>query len=179
MGSSPSALPSSRTQPLRIAAAHFYSRLLFTRELLPLLSHSPHPRVLSILDPTHSPGKLDYDDLDLRRTFSLPKCATHTTTMTNVAFEVRNPSLFRYERELRRLAGPSREEPLNVVHPRLPRPRVRLSPSPRHPANPKNLQKNPARQLLPLPPPLGLPSPPLPLWRLGRRLRRIHAPGLL
>lgn len=95
MGSSSSSPPVPSFPALKptTAATHFYSRLLFTRELLPLLSHSPNARIISILDPLHSPGKLDYDDLELKHTFSLSRCATHTTTMTNLVFEVRSPLL--------------------------------------------------------------------------------------
>lgn len=84
-------------------AAHFYSRNLIVKELLPLLEKAQQAtgdaRVISVLDPAWGPGKLDYDDLELKNTFGLGKCAKHTTTMTNVILEVRFLPSFRSQRK--------------------------------------------------------------------------------
>lgn len=60
----------------------------FTQQLLPLLqSASPQlSRVVSVLSPGEE-SVLDFDDLDLRRNFSLRKAAAHAITMTDFTFE--------------------------------------------------------------------------------------------
>ncbi|KFZ19096.1 hypothetical protein V502_03822 [Pseudogymnoascus sp. VKM F-4520 (FW-2644)] len=70
---------------------NYYSRMRFISNLLPLLqtaaTQPPHfSRTLSILS-AGSEGKLDFEDLELKNTFSRPKCATHTTTMNSLMTE--------------------------------------------------------------------------------------------
>ncbi|KAH6684112.1 hypothetical protein B0J14DRAFT_4716 [Halenospora varia] len=64
----------------------YYSRIRLTHHLLPLLSLSPNPRVISIL----AGGKekpIDLTDLELRSNFSQLKAMSHGTTMMTLAFE--------------------------------------------------------------------------------------------
>ncbi|KFY91399.1 hypothetical protein V498_05483 [Pseudogymnoascus sp. VKM F-4517 (FW-2822)] len=70
---------------------NYYSRMRFISNLLPLLqtaaSKPPHfSRTLSVLSAGWE-GKLDFEDLELKTTFSRPKCATHTTTMNSLMME--------------------------------------------------------------------------------------------
>ncbi|OBT81263.1 hypothetical protein VE02_10153 [Pseudogymnoascus sp. 03VT05] len=70
---------------------NYYSRMRFISNLLPLLQTAatkpPHfSRTLSILS-AGSEGKLDLEDLELKITFSRPKCATHSTTMNSLMTE--------------------------------------------------------------------------------------------
>lgn len=63
----------------------------FISNLLPQLqiaaNKPPHfSRTLSILSAGWE-GKLDFEDLELKNTFSRPKCATHTTTMNSLMTE--------------------------------------------------------------------------------------------
>ena len=69
----------------------------FTQQLLPLLnSASPHvSRVVSVLAAGEE-AVLDFDNLDLKRDFSLQKAAAHAITMTGFTFEemaTKNPSV--------------------------------------------------------------------------------------
>eukprot|EP00756_Hemistasia_phaeocysticola_P015181 Hpha_TRINITY_DN15391_c0_g1::TRINITY_DN15391_c0_g1_i1::g.90865::m.90865 len=55
---------------------HYYSRIAFIQELLPLLQRSDDPRVLSVLSAgIHSPYAKWREDPDLRKNFSLKNCA--------------------------------------------------------------------------------------------------------
>ncbi|OBT68850.1 hypothetical protein VE03_02045 [Pseudogymnoascus sp. 23342-1-I1] len=70
---------------------NYYSRMRFISNLLPLLQTAatkpPHfSRTLSVLSAGWE-GKLDFEDLELKNTFSRPKCATHTTTMNSLMTE--------------------------------------------------------------------------------------------
>ena len=67
---------------------NYYSRMRFTQQLLPLLeSASPQlSRVVSVLAPGEE-ALLDFDNLDLKRDFSLRKAAAHAITMTDFTFE--------------------------------------------------------------------------------------------
>ncbi len=60
----------------------------FTQQFLPLLqSASPQlSRVVSVLAPGEE-SALDFDNLDLKRDFSLRKAAAHAITMTDFTFE--------------------------------------------------------------------------------------------
>jgi NAD(P)-dependent dehydrogenase (short-subunit alcohol dehydrogenase family) len=67
-------------------ALRYYSRLRFAYDLLPLLSESPSPRVISIL----AGGKesaIDLNDLEVHNDFSMVKAAANGTTQTTLAFE--------------------------------------------------------------------------------------------
>ena len=80
----------------RKLTTNYYSRIRFTQQLLPLLqSASPQlSRVVSVLAPGEETG-LDFDNLDLKRGFSLKKAAGHAVAMTDFAFEelaVKNPA---------------------------------------------------------------------------------------
>ncbi|KAE9962621.1 hypothetical protein BLS_000107 [Venturia inaequalis] len=74
---------------------HYYSRLRFTQNLLPLLNNAanssgdisvkPLARVLSVLGATlESPVNLK--DLDLKTTYSISNAANHAITMTTLSF---------------------------------------------------------------------------------------------
>ena len=67
-------------------ALRYYSRLRFAYDLLPLLSQSPAPRVISIL----AGGKespIDLTDLEVHNDFTFSKAAANGTTQTTLAFE--------------------------------------------------------------------------------------------
>jgi hypothetical protein len=74
---------------------HYYSRLRFTQNLLPLLnkaalepakgSTTPISRVFSILGGGLE-GNINMSDLSLKNNFSLGTCATHAITMTTLSF---------------------------------------------------------------------------------------------
>ncbi|KAL4924066.1 uncharacterized protein BDV17DRAFT_275525 [Aspergillus undulatus] len=77
---------------------HYYARMRFVHQLLPLLStaaendNSTLSRVVSVLDPTVSvavggAGKLNWDDLSLKNTFSLKNCGHHASLMNNFYLE--------------------------------------------------------------------------------------------
>lgn len=67
-------------------ALRYYSRLRFVYNLLPLLTASPLPRVISIL----AGGKesaIDTTDLEVKNDFTFYKAAANGTTQTTLAFE--------------------------------------------------------------------------------------------
>ena len=82
---------------------HYYARMRFIKNLLPLLNAAAQDpvnnndnarlsRVVSVLDPivsvrTGGPGKLDFSDLSLKHTFSLQKCGWHASLMGNFFLE--------------------------------------------------------------------------------------------
>ena len=64
----------------------YYSRLRFVHDLLPLLTASPVPRVISILGGGKE-NAIDLNDLEVKKDFSLAKAAANGTTQTTLAFE--------------------------------------------------------------------------------------------
>lgn len=82
---------------------HYYARMRFINRLLPLLTAAAQDanrdaksrlsRVVSVLDPhgpLRTPGgsaALDYADLSLKNTWSVGRCITHSTVMTNLYLE--------------------------------------------------------------------------------------------
>jgi hypothetical protein len=85
----------------RKMALHYYSRMRFTFNLLPLLRAAGEAkppqlaRVLSVLDPNRT-GNLILDDLDLKHNFSVLNCATHNITMNSVELDslaIKEPSI--------------------------------------------------------------------------------------
>ncbi|KAK2746822.1 hypothetical protein FQN57_002864 [Myotisia sp. PD_48] len=81
---------------------HYYSRMRFVANLLPLLSAAAQDtsvetdarlsRVVSVLDPHvairgGASGTLDYSDLSLKNTFSLKKCGAHASLMGDFYLE--------------------------------------------------------------------------------------------
>ena len=67
-------------------ALRYYTRLRFVYDLLPLLTASPLPRVISIL----AGGKenaIDINDLEVKNDFTFVKAASNGTTQTTLAFE--------------------------------------------------------------------------------------------
>jgi hypothetical protein len=75
---------------------HYYSRLRFTQNLLPLLNKAteekptpagdgPIARVFSVLGGGLE-GNLNTSDLSLKNNFTLSACATHAITMTTLSF---------------------------------------------------------------------------------------------
>jgi NAD(P)-dependent dehydrogenase (short-subunit alcohol dehydrogenase family) len=67
-------------------ALSYYSRIRITQNLLPLLRHSPHPRVLSVLNAGKEKTMLE-DDLGLEQHWSSGNLMNHTVTMTSLAFK--------------------------------------------------------------------------------------------
>jgi len=70
---------------------NFYSRMRFISNLRPLLkaatTTTPHfSRTLSVLG-AGSEGKINFDDLELKNTYSGPRCAAHTITMNDFMAE--------------------------------------------------------------------------------------------
>lgn len=66
----------------RKMALHYYGRQLLIRELLPVLTDDA--KVLIVLDSIYgSPAKLNWEDLDLKTTFSLGNAANHCTAMND------------------------------------------------------------------------------------------------
>ncbi|KAF4625754.1 hypothetical protein G7Y89_g12411 [Cudoniella acicularis] len=66
---------------------NFYSRMRFIHNLRPLLRNAsastPHfSRTLSVLG-AGDEGKVDFNDLELKNTYSGPRCAAHTIVMNN------------------------------------------------------------------------------------------------
>lgn len=80
---------------------HYYARMRFVTNLLPLLNTAatekgedqpPLSRVVSVLDPTVSvrfggSGKIDWNDISLKNTFSLNKCQFHASLMGDFFLE--------------------------------------------------------------------------------------------
>ncbi|OJJ47302.1 hypothetical protein ASPZODRAFT_142044 [Penicilliopsis zonata CBS 506.65] len=76
---------------------HYYARMRFITQLLPLLNAGAHDngrlsRVVSVLDPMVSvraggSGTLDFTDLSLKHTFSLRKCGWHASLMGDFFLE--------------------------------------------------------------------------------------------
>jgi len=64
----------------------YYTRLRFTYTLLPLLTASPRPRVISILA-GGTEGTIDLTDLEVRTNFNTIKAAVSSTTQTTLALE--------------------------------------------------------------------------------------------
>lgn len=64
-------------------ALHFYGRQLLIRELLPALKKDA--KVIIVLDGRlgKPPSQLDWDDLDLKNTFTVSNAAKHCITMTD------------------------------------------------------------------------------------------------
>jgi len=79
---------------------HYYSRLRFTQNLLPLLNRaastpsdqaSPLSRVLAVLAGGYE-KPVNTDDLSLKSTYSLSSCANHATSMTTLSFHTLSQS---------------------------------------------------------------------------------------
>jgi hypothetical protein len=83
-------------------ALHYYARMRFVTNLLPLLTAAAQDssvdpdarlsRVVSVLDPlvavrAGGSGKLDFTDLSLKNTFSLSRCGAHASLMGNFFLE--------------------------------------------------------------------------------------------
>ncbi|RAL14076.1 NAD(P)-binding protein [Aspergillus homomorphus CBS 101889] len=71
---------------------HYYSRMRFAMQLLPLLKAAAEEtpgalsRVVNVFSAGHE-GPLDLDDLSLEKRYGLQACATHASTMTTLAME--------------------------------------------------------------------------------------------
>ncbi|KAG1700330.1 hypothetical protein DVH05_012131 [Phytophthora capsici] len=73
-------------------ATHYYGRFMLIHDLLPTLNR-PGVRVLNILAAATG-GNPDVDDLDLKKTFSIKRCADFTTTYSDLmvqAFSEKSP----------------------------------------------------------------------------------------
>jgi NAD(P)-dependent dehydrogenase (short-subunit alcohol dehydrogenase family) len=63
-------------------AVHYYGRQMLTRELLPSLT--PDAKVISVYDSwSGNPQKVNWDDLDLKKNFSLGTAANHCMVMND------------------------------------------------------------------------------------------------
>ncbi|KAL8656878.1 MAG: hypothetical protein Q9226_002488 [Calogaya cf. arnoldii] len=69
-----------------LLSLRYYSRLRFVQNLLPLLSLTSYPHIVSVLAGGQE-GKIYEDDLELKYNYGLLSCANHGTTMTTLAFE--------------------------------------------------------------------------------------------
>ena len=73
---------------------HYYSRMMIANLLIPRVQAAAdageEARIMSVLDAKRgAPSKLDYEDLDLKRGYSLNAAANHGMTMTDILFSVR------------------------------------------------------------------------------------------
>jgi len=70
-------------------ALHFYGRMLFVQELLPLLrSSSIGGKVLFVLDAVNgNPSKINWDDMSLETTYSISAAANHAITFTDLMIQ--------------------------------------------------------------------------------------------
>ena len=70
-------------------ALHYYGRVLFVQELLPLLRASPiGGKVMFVLDGVRgNPSKINWDDMPLEHSYSLGSAAMHAITFTDLAMQ--------------------------------------------------------------------------------------------
>jgi len=70
-------------------ALHYYGRVLFVQELLPLLrSSSLGGKVLFVLDAKRgNPSKINWNDMELENSYSLSAAATHAITFTDLVIQ--------------------------------------------------------------------------------------------
>jgi NAD(P)-dependent dehydrogenase (short-subunit alcohol dehydrogenase family) len=70
-------------------ALHYYGRVLFVQELLPLLRSSPNGgKVLFVLDSKNSnPLKVNWNDMALENTYSLLSAANHAISFTDLVIQ--------------------------------------------------------------------------------------------
>ncbi|CAF1402512.1 unnamed protein product [Adineta steineri] len=70
-------------------ALHYYGRVLFVQELLPLLRSSQNGgKVLFVLDSVNgNPSKVNWNDMALENTYTLMAAATHATTFTDLVIQ--------------------------------------------------------------------------------------------
>lgn len=67
-------------------ALSYYSRMRLTSNLLPLLSQTPQPKILGVLNGGNEKTMID-NDLGLEKNWSPLTVINHTTTMTSLAFD--------------------------------------------------------------------------------------------
>ena len=70
-------------------ALHYYGRVLFVEELLPLLRSSPNGgKVLFVLDSVNgNPAKINWNNMALENNYSLSAAANHTITFTDLVIQ--------------------------------------------------------------------------------------------
>jgi NAD(P)-dependent dehydrogenase (short-subunit alcohol dehydrogenase family) len=70
-------------------ALHYYGRVLFVQELLPLLRSSQNGgKVLFVLDSVRgNPSKINWNDMSLENTYSLSGAANHAITFTDLVIQ--------------------------------------------------------------------------------------------
>ncbi|CAF2812015.1 unnamed protein product [Rotaria sp. Silwood2] len=70
-------------------ALHYYGRIVFVQELLPLLRSSPNGgKILFVLDSVNgNPSKINWNDMALENTYSLSSAANHAVTFTDHAIQ--------------------------------------------------------------------------------------------
>lgn len=70
-------------------ALHYYGRVLFVQELLPLLRSSPNGgKVLFVLDGERGdPSKINWNDMALENTYNLPSAANHALSFTDLIIQ--------------------------------------------------------------------------------------------
>lgn len=70
-------------------ALHYYGRVLFVQELLPLLRSSPNGgKVLFVLDSINgNPSKINWDDMPLEKNYSLTSSGIHALSFTDLTIQ--------------------------------------------------------------------------------------------
>jgi NAD(P)-dependent dehydrogenase (short-subunit alcohol dehydrogenase family) len=70
-------------------ALHYYGRVLFVQELLPLLRSAQNGgKVLFVLDSVHgNPNKVNWNDMSLENAYSLYAAANHATSFTDLVIQ--------------------------------------------------------------------------------------------
>lgn len=70
-------------------ALHYYGRMLFVQELLPLLRSSPNGgKVLFVLDGVNgNPSKVNWNDMALQNTYNISSAANHAITFTDLIMQ--------------------------------------------------------------------------------------------
>jgi NAD(P)-dependent dehydrogenase (short-subunit alcohol dehydrogenase family) len=70
-------------------ALHYYGRVLFVQELLPLLRSSPNGgKVLFVLDSVRgNPSKINWNDMALENSYSLSAAANHAISFTDLVIQ--------------------------------------------------------------------------------------------
>lgn len=70
-------------------ALHYYGRMLFVHELLPLLRSSENGgKVLFVLDGVNgNPSKINWDDMALENSYSISAAANHAITFTDIMIQ--------------------------------------------------------------------------------------------
>lgn len=80
----------------KLLSLRYYARVHLAQSLLPLLSQSPHPRVISILAPKYGEWGFHLDDPGLKSHYGVLLNVSHASIMTTLTFQhlaERNPAV--------------------------------------------------------------------------------------